>query len=87
MSAIKEIMQIGFGMPVAKFSRTFSNACEFRPIDLLKKESGPWSRLFGYASRDGYFDKQFGEIQHRFHRGPGWFVGWEKLAVLLIVGC
>src|SRR5258706_10045087 len=56
---------------------------------LLRRAAGarPRNRLFGYASSDGNFYEEFGEVQHRFHRGPGWFVGREKLAVLLVVGC
>ena len=43
--------------------------------------------LFRNASCDGYLDKELGEVQHGFHRGPRWFVGREKLGVLLVVGC
>src|SRR4030095_1052980 len=43
--------------------------------------------LFRNASCDGYLHKELGEVQHRFHRGPRWFVGREKLGVLLVVGC
>ena len=37
------------------------------------------------ASRDGYLHKELGKVQHRLHRGPGWFVGREKLRILLVV--
>ena len=42
--------------------------------------------LIGNTRRDGDLHKQLGKVQHRFHGGPGWFVGREKLAVLLVVG-
>ena len=43
--------------------------------------------LFLNASCDGYLHKEFGSVQHHFHRGPGGFVGREKLGVFFVVGC
>ena len=39
------------------------------------------------TSCDSYLHKQLREVQHHFHRGPGWFVGRETLGVLLVIGC
>ena len=47
----------------------------------------PWGKQsIRNACGGGNLHQEFGVVQHRFHRGPGGFVGGEKLGVLLVVG-
>ena len=63
-----------------------SNIERLEPSEMVERVLSDYC-LFRNASCDGYLDKELGEVQHRFHRGPRWFVGREKLGILLVVGC